>query len=67
MLVRLFILLVIILWPIMPYVVKAIFWVICLPFKLLRALFKGIDKGVKRRKEKKKQKAEKKDPETTDE
>lgn len=36
------ILLIIILWPITPYVVKAIVWIITLPFKAISALIKAI-------------------------
>ena len=47
------VLLVILLWPIMPYIVKGIVWIITLPFKLIGLLFKSIKKGVKKRKDNK--------------
>lgn len=39
----LIILLIIILLPVLPYILKFLFWLICLPFKAIAALFKGID------------------------
>ena len=45
------ILLVIILWPIMPYVISGIWWVICLPFKGISLLVKSIKKSCKKRKD----------------
>lgn len=42
------ILLIVILWPIMPYIVRAVIWIITLPFKAIRALVRA----VKRNKEK---------------
>ena len=48
--------LLIILFPILPYILKFLFWLICLPFKAIAALFKGIDN---RRKRKTKAKAQK--------
>jgi len=46
------ILLVIILWPIMPYIISGIWWVICLPFKGISLLVKSIKESHKKRKEK---------------
>lgn len=45
------ILLVIILWPVMPYVISGIWWVICLPFKGISLLVKSIKKSCKKRKD----------------
>lgn len=45
------ILLVIILWPILPYIINGIWWLICLPFKAISALFKSIKKSHKKRKD----------------
>lgn len=44
------IILLVILMPILPYLVKAVVWVIALPFKLIGAIFKGIGNAVKKRK-----------------
>ena len=43
------VLLIIILWPILPYVINGIIWLICLPFKAISALFKVIKKSHKKR------------------
>ena len=48
--------LLIILLPVLPYIFKFLFWLICLPFKAIAALFKGIDNRRKRKKEVKAQK-----------
>lgn len=45
------ILLIIILWPILPYIFNGIWWLICLPFKGISALFKSIKKSHEKRKE----------------
>lgn len=52
------IVLLVILMPILPYIIKAVVWVIALPFKLIGALFKGIGNAVKKRK---RSKSERKD------
>ena len=49
----LIILLVMLLGPILPIVIRGIWWVICLPFKLIALIFRSIKKGVKKRKDKK--------------
>ena len=38
------ILLLIILWPILPYIIKAVVWVISLPFKGIAAIVKAVKK-----------------------
>ena len=48
----LIILLVMLLGPILPIVIRGIWWVICLPFKLIALIFRSIKKGVKKRKDK---------------
>ena len=35
--------------PILPYIIKAVVWVIMLPFKLIAAIVKGISKAVKKK------------------
>ena len=45
----LLILLLVILGPVLPLIVKAIVWVIMLPFKAIAAIIKGIQKAVKNR------------------
>ena len=45
------IVLLIIFMPILPYVIKAIVWVILLPFKLIGWIFKSISDAVKKRKQ----------------
>ena len=35
--------------PILPYIIKAVVWVIMLPFKLIAAIVKGIQKAVKKK------------------
>ena len=45
------IVLLIIFMPILPYVIKAIVWVILLPFKLIGWIFKSISNAVKKRKQ----------------
>lgn len=47
--VLLLIVLLVILMPILPYIVKALVWVIALPFKLISAIFKAIGNAVKKR------------------
>lgn len=54
--VLLIIVLLIILLPVLPYILKFLFWLICLPFKAIAALFKGIDNRRKRKTEVKAQK-----------
>ena len=54
--VLLIIVLLIILLPVLPYILKFLFWLICLPFKAIAALFKGIDNRRKRKTEAKAQK-----------
>ncbi len=49
----LLILLVILLWPVMPYIVKAIIWVLALPVKAVKTM---IDSVKKRRENKQKSK-----------
>lgn len=44
------------LFPVLPYVIKFLFWLISLPFKAIAALFKGIDNKRKKRAEAKAQK-----------
>ena len=44
------ILLLVIFGPILPYIIKAVVWVVMLPFKLIGAIFKGISNAVKKRK-----------------
>ena len=39
----------VILMPILPYIIKAVVWVIMLPFKLIAAIVKGIQKAVKKK------------------
>ena len=51
------ILLVVLLWPIMPYIIRAILWVILLPFKAIAALCKAISNSVKKRRRKKEEQA----------
>ena len=43
------IVLLVILMPILPYIIKAVVWVIMLPFKLIAAIVKGIQKAVKKK------------------
>ena len=43
------IVLLVILMPILPYIVKAVVWVIVLPFKLIVAIVKGIQKAAKKK------------------
>jgi len=50
------ILLVIILFPVLPYIVQAIIWIVLLPFKGIAAIGRGIKNGVKRRRENKRNK-----------
>lgn len=45
--------LIIILFPVLPWIVKGVFWIISLPLEAVAALFKSIDKARKKRKEKK--------------
>lgn len=52
----LIVLLIIILFPILQYILKFLFWLICLPFRAIAALFKGIDNRRKRKTEAKAQK-----------
>ena len=54
--VLLIIVLLIILLPVLPYILKFLFWLICLPFRAIAALFKGIDDRRKRKTEAKAQK-----------
>lgn len=54
--VLLIIVLLIILLPVLPYILKFLFWLICLPFRAIAALFKGIDNRRKRKTEAKAQK-----------
>ncbi|MBQ7340511.1 MAG: hypothetical protein IJW43_06640 [Clostridia bacterium] len=44
------ILLVIILWPVLPYIIQGIIWVILLPFKLIKAIINGVKKSQEQRK-----------------
>ena len=43
------IVLLVILMPILPYIIKAVVWIIMLPFKLIAAIIKGIQKAVKKK------------------
>ena len=38
------ILLIVILWPILPYIIKAVIWIICLPFKAIAAIVRAVKK-----------------------
>ena len=38
------IILLILLWPILPYIIKAVIWVICLPFKAIAAIVRAVKK-----------------------
>lgn len=53
------VLLLILLAPILPYIIKAALWVLCLPFRIIGALFKAIF-GRKRKAKEPKEKKEKK-------
>ena len=52
----LIVLLLIILAPVLPYILRAVVWLVCLPFRAIAALFKGIDNRRKRKTETKAQK-----------
>lgn len=52
----LIVLLLIILAPVLPYILRAVVWLACLPFKAIAALFKNIDNRRKRKTETKVQK-----------
>ena len=52
----LIVLLLIILAPVLPYILRAVVWLVCLPFKAIAALFKRIDNRRKRKTERKVQK-----------
>ena len=43
------IVLLVILMPVLPYIIKAVVWVIMLPFKLIAAIVKGIGKAAKKK------------------
>ena len=43
------IVLLVILMPILPYIIKAVVWVILLPFRLIAAIVKGIQKAAKKK------------------
>lgn len=45
------IILIILLWPVMPYVIQFVFWLVSLPFKLIGAIFGGFKKLANRSKE----------------
>ncbi len=47
------IILVLILWPVMPYVIRALLWIILLPFKAIAALFRAISNSIKKRRREK--------------
>ena len=47
--VALFILLIVILFPILPYVVRLVLWIVLLPFRLIAAIFKAIGNAVKKK------------------
>ena len=44
------VILIILIWPAIPFLIKLIWWLICLPFKGLILLFKSIGKKIKHRK-----------------
>lgn len=46
----------VVLMPILPYIAKGIVWLICLPFKAIAGLCKGIAGSAKKRKERKREK-----------
>ena len=46
----------VVLMPILPYIAKGIVWLICLPFKAIAGLCKGIAGSAKKRKEQKREK-----------
>ncbi|MCD8308656.1 MAG: hypothetical protein LUD19_02285 [Clostridia bacterium] len=52
----LLVLLLIICAPVLPYVVKFVVWIVCLPFKGIAAICKGISNSAKKRRQKKKSK-----------
>ena len=52
----LIVLLLIILAPVLPYILRVVVWLVCLPFKAIAALFKGVDNKRKRKTETKIQK-----------
>lgn len=52
----LIVLLLIILAPVLPYILRAVVWLVCFPFRAIAALFKGIDNRRKRKTETKAQK-----------
>ena len=43
------IVLLVILMPILPYIIKAVVWIVMLPFKLIAAIVKGIQKAAKKK------------------
>lgn len=43
------IILLIVLGPILPYIIKAIVWIVMLPFKAIAAIVKGIQKAAKKK------------------
>ena len=51
------ILLLILLAPVLPYIIRAILWIILLPFKAIAALCKAISNSVKKRRRKKEEEA----------
>ena len=46
----------VVLMPLLPYIGKGIVWLVCLPFKAIAKLCKGISNSVQKRKEKKREK-----------
>ena len=46
----------VVLMPLLPYIAKGIVWLVCLPFKAIAKLYKGIAGSTKKRKEKKREK-----------
>ena len=52
------ILLIVLLWPVMPYIIRAIIWVIALPFRAIAALCKAISNAAKKRRRKKEEQAQ---------
>lgn len=49
----LLLLLVMILWPILPFIIRVLIWIVCLPFKAIAAIVKACKKSKERRKENK--------------
>ena len=53
----------VVLMPVLPYIAKGVVWLVCLPFKAIAKLCKGISNGVQKRKEKKREKEDEKETE----